>query len=86
MMMPILFTYFTLTLPAGLSLYWVTSNVLQIIQQYFVTGWGGLKLKPAPADRGTPATVAMATASSEEMPAQPSEKIRRPRRNQRRRK
>ncbi len=86
MMMPILFTYFTLTLPSGLSLYWVTSNVLQIIQQYFVTGWGGLKLKPTPAERSSPAAVAVTTASSEEVPAQPLDKARRSRRSQRRRK
>ncbi len=86
MMMPILFTYFTLTLPSGLSLYWVTSNVLQIIQQYFVTGWGGLKPKAAPAAKEAPATVAVAVAPSEEAPAQPPEKARRSRRSQRRRK
>jgi YidC/Oxa1 family membrane protein insertase len=49
--MPIMFAYFTLTLPSGLSLYWVTSNVLQIVQQYFVTGWGGLKPASATTDR-----------------------------------
>ncbi|MCS7221990.1 MAG: YidC/Oxa1 family membrane protein insertase [Anaerolineae bacterium] len=87
MMMSILFTYFTLTLPSGLSLYWVTSNVLQIIQQYFVTGWGGLKLRTASAEKGTPAAVAVATAPpSEEAPVHPPEKVKRSRRSQRRRK
>lgn len=86
MMMPILFTYFTLTLPSGLSLYWVTSNMLQIIQQYFVTGWGGLKFKAAPAEKGTPAAVVVAAAPSEETPAQSSEKVKRSRRGQRKRK
>lgn len=47
MLMPIMFAYFTLTLPSGLSLYWVTSNLLQIVQQYFVTGWGGIKVTAA---------------------------------------
>jgi YidC/Oxa1 family membrane protein insertase len=42
MFMPLMFGYITLTLPAGLTLYWVTSNILSIIQQYFVAGWGGL--------------------------------------------
>jgi YidC/Oxa1 family membrane protein insertase len=42
MMMPLMFGYITLIVPSGLSLYWVTSNVLQIIQQGFTTGWTGL--------------------------------------------
>jgi YidC/Oxa1 family membrane protein insertase len=40
--MPIMFGWITLGLPSGLTLYWTTSNILAIIQQYFVTGWGGL--------------------------------------------
>ena len=41
-MMPLMFAFLTLTFPSGLALYWVTSNVIQIVMQYFVTGWGGL--------------------------------------------
>ncbi|MCD6290892.1 MAG: membrane protein insertase YidC, partial [Anaerolineae bacterium] len=52
LLMPIMFTYFTLTLPSGLSLYWVTSNILQILQQYLVTGWGGLKPQTSTAGSG----------------------------------
>ncbi len=40
--MPIMFAWITLGLPSGLTLYWSVSNVLSIIQQYFVAGWGGL--------------------------------------------
>lgn len=40
--MPIMFAWITLGLPSGLTLYWSVSNVLSIIQQYFITGWGGL--------------------------------------------
>ena len=40
--MPLMFGWFSLTVPAGLVLYWVTSTILSIIPQYFVTGWGGL--------------------------------------------
>lgn len=40
--MPIMFGYITLGLPAGLTLYWTISNILSIVQQYFVAGWGGL--------------------------------------------
>lgn len=42
MLMPLMFGYITLIVPSGLTLYWVTSNVLQIIQQGLMTGWGGL--------------------------------------------
>ena len=45
-------------LPSGLSLYWVTTTVFQIAQQYVVTGWGQLakwlpflRSIPTPADR-----------------------------------
>jgi YidC/Oxa1 family membrane protein insertase len=41
-MMPILFAFLTLQFPSGLALYWVTSNIISIVMQYFITGWGGL--------------------------------------------
>jgi YidC/Oxa1 family membrane protein insertase len=41
-MMPIIFTFFSLSFPSGLALYWVISNIFSIVVQYFVTGWGGL--------------------------------------------
>ncbi len=40
--MPLLFAFLTLSFPSGLALYWLTSNVISIVMQYFVTGWGGL--------------------------------------------
>ncbi len=54
MIMPIFFGYITLGLPAGLTLYWSVSNLLSVVQQYFISGWGGLVdwfafLKPAAA-------------------------------------
>lgn len=42
MLMPIVFGFITVGLPSGLTLYWTVSNLLSIVQQYFVTGWGGL--------------------------------------------
>lgn len=36
-MMTFMFGFFTLQVPAGLSLYWVTSNLLQIFQQWVIT-------------------------------------------------
>lgn len=41
-MMPLMFTFFSLSFPSGLALYWVTSSIIRIGIQYFVTGWGGL--------------------------------------------
>jgi YidC/Oxa1 family membrane protein insertase len=40
--MPVMFLVFSLNFPAGLVLYWVTSNLVSMVQQYFLTGWGGL--------------------------------------------
>jgi YidC/Oxa1 family membrane protein insertase len=44
--------------PSGLTLYWIATTVFQIVQQYFVSGWGKLpnylkflKNVPTPADR-----------------------------------
>jgi YidC/Oxa1 family membrane protein insertase len=41
-MMPLMFGFFTLQFSSGLALFWVTSSVIRIVIQYFVTGWGGL--------------------------------------------
>ncbi len=34
--LPIIFTVFTFTFPTGLTIYWVTSNILSLGQQYFI--------------------------------------------------
>jgi len=44
MIMPFMFGFFAVQVPAGLVLYWVTSNLLQLIQQYFAGGYGTVKL------------------------------------------
>jgi len=36
MFMPIFIGYITITFPAGLGVYWVVSNVVQILQQWFM--------------------------------------------------
>ena len=41
-MMPLMFAFFSLSFPSGLALYWVTSNIIGIAMQYFISGWGGL--------------------------------------------
>lgn len=55
---PIITVVIAWQLPAGLAVYWVTTTLFQIAQQYFVTGWGQLvrwlpflRNVPTPADR-----------------------------------
>jgi len=56
LLMPFMFGFFALQVPQGLVLYWVTSNIFSLIQQYFITGWGGLRPAPTTA-AGAPAAV-----------------------------
>jgi YidC/Oxa1 family membrane protein insertase len=57
--MPLMFGLFSLTLPSGLSLYWIVSNIVSIIFQYRVTGWGTLTMPALPSflKRGAPQSV-----------------------------
>ncbi len=49
-MMPLMFALFTFLVPSGLALFWVVSNIVGILVQYRVSGWGGLFARaPAPA-------------------------------------
>ena len=41
-MMPIMFGFFSISVPSGLALYWVVNAVVRIVMQYFFSGWGGL--------------------------------------------
>ena len=65
--MPLMMLWFGVSFSAGLALYWVTQNVIGIIQQYFSTGLGALEplvmrlLGRAPAK--APATAAPAAKS-----------------------
>lgn len=54
-MMTFMFGFFTLQVPAGLSLYWVTSNLLQLLQQWLITSGriGGVQAAGATAIGGT---------------------------------
>jgi YidC/Oxa1 family membrane protein insertase len=62
MLMPLMFGYITLITPAALTIYWVTSNILQIIQQGFSTGWSGLW--PFPRPGAAPATATAGAKAS----------------------
>jgi YidC/Oxa1 family membrane protein insertase len=46
-LMPLMFGFFTISFPSGLAVFWLISNVIGIITQYFITGWGTL-FKRAP--------------------------------------
>lgn len=42
-MMPLMVGVFAFQFPIGIALYWNTFTVLGIVQQYFLSGWGGLE-------------------------------------------
>ncbi len=59
---PAMIGFFSFTLPFGLSLYWNTFTIFGILQQYRLSGWGGMaelvhKIKP-PKQEVLPAKVA----------------------------
>jgi YidC/Oxa1 family membrane protein insertase len=60
-MMPLMFAWFTLAVPSGLALYWVTTNMIGFLMAYFVYGtrtmtWRQILLPvPAPAPAARPA-------------------------------
>jgi YidC/Oxa1 family membrane protein insertase len=45
--MPVFTLFFAWAFPAGLALYWTTSSIFSMVQQYFVTGWGSLFVRPS---------------------------------------
>jgi YidC/Oxa1 family membrane protein insertase len=47
-MMPLLFAYMAFLFPAGLALYWFTSNIFRVVLQWRLSGWGGLLKQPPP--------------------------------------
>lgn len=59
-MLPLMFAYFTVTVPAGLGLYWAVSNLTGIVTQYFYLGrkvdWAGMLRFGPPAPAGGAAT------------------------------
>ena len=64
LMMPIMFGMFMYTAPAGVAMYFVVSNFLSIIQQYFTTGWGGLFPQKATAEADPTSSKAPRTSPS----------------------
>jgi YidC/Oxa1 family membrane protein insertase len=45
--MPFVTFFIALNFPSGLALYWTTTSVFSMVQQYFVTGWGSLFTLPS---------------------------------------
>ncbi|TSC66446.1 MAG: preprotein translocase subunit YidC, partial [Microgenomates group bacterium Gr01-1014_80] len=41
-LMPLMIGYFAFTFPIGLAIYWNTFTIMGIIQQYLISGWGGM--------------------------------------------
>jgi YidC/Oxa1 family membrane protein insertase len=49
---PVMVLFFGWSYAAGLALYWTISSLFAMCQQYFVTGWGSLLIKPNFLDSG----------------------------------
>lgn len=43
-LMPVMTVFFAIKFSAGLSLYWVVTTIYSVVQQYFISGWGGLSV------------------------------------------
>ncbi|TAK23144.1 MAG: membrane protein insertase YidC [Chloroflexota bacterium] len=84
--MPLMFIFFSLSVPAGLVLYWVASNLYQMVQQYFITGWGMLIPVGVPAPGSDRATRdARQSAPAKDIDLQDTEAVRTPSNSGRRR-
>jgi YidC/Oxa1 family membrane protein insertase len=70
--MPFMFGYFALVVPSGLTLYWFTSNILAMAQQYFTktqTGTSSAPAKEQPVKSPASADLAPVSASADSAPA-----------------
>jgi YidC/Oxa1 family membrane protein insertase len=56
--MPLTFGFVATSVPSGLALYWVTTNLFTFFQQLFTTGWGGLARNPQPPTLPVPKSAA----------------------------
>ena len=52
--LPIMIVVFAWAYPSGLAVYWVTSNIIMMIMQYFISGWGQLFTIPMSAHAQRP--------------------------------
>jgi YidC/Oxa1 family membrane protein insertase len=71
-MMPLMFAWFTLTVPSGLGLYWCATNIIGVTLQYFYMRPAGQTWReiflpaPAPARRTAPAPQSKGEKEEEE--------------------
>ena len=42
--MPVMIFVLALSFPIGIALYWVTQSAYMVVQQYYMLGWGGMKV------------------------------------------
>lgn len=72
LMMTFMFGFFTLTVPSGLTLYWVVSNLLQMLQQWVITSerfnLTGAKTAAAGEGKTKPVNVSTNTAAESALP------------------
>jgi YidC/Oxa1 family membrane protein insertase len=68
MFMPFMFGYFSLIVPSGLTLYWFTSNILSIAQQYLMNRQRE-RMKIGKEQTETPPTLATAVDTATDGPA-----------------
>jgi YidC/Oxa1 family membrane protein insertase len=66
-MMPLMMGFFSLQFSSGLSLYFVISNVVGIVIQYFTPGWVGVSF----GQRNKPATVTARPKASSSVTSEP---------------
>ncbi len=91
-MMPILFGWFTITVPAGLGLYWVVTSLFSIVTQYLYYGRPKLTMSwllsmetiaLSDTSRALPEPAAAAASEPDKPPTPPIRRRRRRRRGSR---
>jgi YidC/Oxa1 family membrane protein insertase len=55
-MMPLMFGWITLTVPSGLALYWLISNIVGVAMNYYIFGWQGTSWRSIVFSSSTAAT------------------------------
>jgi len=81
--MPLTFGFVATSVPSGLALYWVTTNLFTFFQQGLTTGWGGILPGSTPAlapARTAPAAADPAPADPPTDPQPKNSKVARQRR------
>ncbi len=77
LMMTFMFGFFTLQVPSGLTLYWVTSNLLQMLQQWLITSdrfnLSGTKAAPVAVGGDGKTTKVVSNGAGETTATLPSE-------------